>query len=52
MPRPSAPTKVAYNEVSSKFWTATHEVLSGTTPAADALELLELDLDEMKGGGW
>jgi len=52
VPRPSAPTKVAYNEVSSKFWTATHEVLSGTTPAADALELLELDLDEMKGGGW
>jgi trehalose/maltose transport system substrate-binding protein len=52
VPRPSAPTKVAYNEVSNKFWTATHEVLAGTTPAADALELLELDLDELKGGGW
>ena len=30
VPRPSAPTKVAYNEVSSKFWTAVHETLSGT----------------------
>lgn len=52
VPRPSAPTKVAYNEVSNKFWTAVHETLAGTTPAADALELLELDLDELKGGGW
>ena len=52
VPRPSAPTKVAYNEVSTKFWSAVHETLSGTTPAADSLELLEVDLDEMKGGGW
>ena len=52
VPRPSAPTKVAYNEVSNKFWTAVHEVLAGTTAAPDALELLEIDLDEMKGGGW
>ena len=52
MPRPSAPTKVAYNEVSSKFWTAVHDTLSGTGTAAENLELLELDLDEMKGGGW
>ena len=28
VPRPSAPTKVAYNEVSSKFWTAVHDSLS------------------------
>ena len=34
VPRPSVLTKVAYNEVSNKFWTATHEVLAGTTPAA------------------
>ena len=33
VPRPSAPTKVAYNEVSNKFWTAVHEILAGTTPA-------------------
>jgi trehalose/maltose transport system substrate-binding protein len=52
VPRPSAPTKVAYNEVSSKFWTAVHETLSGTGTAADNLELLEADLDELKGGGW
>jgi trehalose/maltose transport system substrate-binding protein len=52
VPRPSAPTKVAYNEVSNKFWTAVHEVLAGTTTAPDALELLEVDLDEMRGGGW
>ena len=35
-----------------KFWPAPNEVLAGTTPAADALELLEIDLDELKGGGW
>ena len=52
VPRPSAPTKVAYNEVSSKFWTAVHDTLSGTGTAAENLEILELDLDEMKGGGW
>jgi trehalose/maltose transport system substrate-binding protein len=50
--RPSAPTKVKYNEVSSKFWSAVHEALSGQTPATDGLELLEIDLDELKGGGW
>ena len=52
VPRPSAPTKVAYNEVSSKFWSAVHDTLSGTGTAADNLEILESDLDEMKGGGW
>ena len=52
VPRPSAPTKVAYNEVSSKFWSAVHETLSGTGTAAENLEILEIDLDEMKGGGW
>ncbi len=52
VPRPSAPTKVAYNEVSNKFWTAVHETLAGTTSAGDALELLEVDLDDLKGGGW
>jgi trehalose/maltose transport system substrate-binding protein len=52
VPRPSAPTKVAYNEVSSKFWSAVHETLSGRGTAAENLELLELELDEMQGGGW
>jgi trehalose/maltose transport system substrate-binding protein len=50
VPRPSAPTKVKYNEVSAKVWSAVHETLSGTTPAAESLELLELDLDDI--GGW
>ncbi len=52
VPRPSAPTKVAYNEVSSKFWSAVHDTLSGTGTAADNLEILQSDLEEMKGGGW
>jgi trehalose/maltose transport system substrate-binding protein len=52
VPRPSAPTKVAYNEVSSKFWTAVHETLSGNGSAAENLEILQIDLEEMKGGGW
>jgi trehalose/maltose transport system substrate-binding protein len=52
VPRPSAPTKVAYNEVSSKFWTAVHDSLGGTGTASENLEILSLDLEEMKGGGW
>jgi trehalose/maltose transport system substrate-binding protein len=52
VPRPSAATKVKYNEVSNNFWTAAHEVLAGTGTAADNLELLEVDLDELKGGTW
>ena len=52
VPRPSAPTKVAYNEVSSKFWTAVHQTLSGTGSAAENLEILQIELEEMKGGGW
>jgi trehalose/maltose transport system substrate-binding protein len=52
VPRPSAPTKVAYNEVSSKFWTAVHDSLGGTGSASENLEILSLDLEELKGGGW
>lgn len=52
VPRPSAPTKGKYNEVSAKFWSAVHDTLSGNGSAAENLELLELDLDEMKGSGW
>ena len=52
VPRPSAPTKVAYNEVSSKFWSAVHETLSGTGSASENLEILQLELEEMRGGGW
>ncbi|MGV8854370.1 MAG: ABC transporter substrate-binding protein [Devosia sp.] len=52
VPRPSAPTKVKYNEVSSLFWSAVHETLSGNGSAADNLEVLESDLTELKGSGW
>lgn len=52
VPRPSAPTKVQYNEVSSQFWSAVHDTLSGSGTAQDNLELLEISLEELKGGGW
>jgi trehalose/maltose transport system substrate-binding protein len=52
VPRPSAPTKGKYNEVSSKFWSAVHQTLSGSGSAAENLELLELDLSDLKGGAW
>jgi len=52
VPRPSAPTKGKYNEVSSKFWSAVHSSLSGNGSTAENLELLEIELDEIKGGNW
>jgi trehalose/maltose transport system substrate-binding protein len=52
VPRPSAPTKAKYNEVSSMFWSAVHNSLSGNGTAAENLELLEVDLEELKGSGW
>ncbi|WP_462184452.1 ABC transporter substrate-binding protein [Brucella abortus] len=51
VPRPSAATKVKYNEVSSKFWTAVHKTLAGSGTAAENLELLEVELTELKGSG-
>lgn len=52
VPRPSAPTKGKYNEVSSKFWSAVHDTLSGKGSAKDNLEALEADLTDLKGDGW
>ncbi|EEZ33886.1 sugar ABC transporter, periplasmic sugar-binding protein [Brucella sp. NF 2653] len=52
VPRPSAATKVKYNKVSSKFWTAVHKTLAGSGTAAENLELLEVELTELKGSGW
>jgi trehalose/maltose transport system substrate-binding protein len=52
VPRPSAPTKVNYNEVSSVFWTAVHNSLSGSGTTAENFELLEFELEELKGSGW
>ncbi len=52
VPRPSAAAKVKYNEVSAKFWGAVHNTLSGNGSAADNLELLEVELTDLKGNGW
>jgi trehalose/maltose transport system substrate-binding protein len=52
VPRPSAPTKVKYNEVSSLFWGAVHNTLSGDGTAAENLEVLEADLTDLKGDAW
>ncbi|MFW8637531.1 ABC transporter substrate-binding protein [Cribrihabitans pelagius] len=47
VPRPSAPARGDYNEVSTLFFSAVHSVLSGEESAADALEELELDLEDV-----
>lgn len=47
VPRPSAPTGTDYNEVSSLFWSAVHATLSGDGTAAENLEGLEADLQEL-----
>ncbi len=52
VPRPSAPTLGKYNEVSAKFWSAVHSTLSGEGTAAENLELLEVELTDLKGSGW
>ena len=52
VPRPAAPTKIKYNEVSSLFWTAVHNSLSGTGTAAENLAQLEIDLTKLKGSAW
>ncbi len=52
VPRPSAPTKSKYNEVSSLFWSAVHDTLSGSGTSADNLAILEAKLTELKGAGW
>jgi trehalose/maltose transport system substrate-binding protein len=50
--RPSAPTKSQYNEVSARFWTAAHNTLTGTGTGAENLEILEAELEELRGEGW
>jgi trehalose/maltose transport system substrate-binding protein len=52
VPRPSAPTKVKYNEVSNQFWTAVHKTLAGDGSAADNLAALEISLTKLKGSAW
>ncbi|SHF32863.1 carbohydrate ABC transporter substrate-binding protein, CUT1 family [Marinomonas polaris DSM 16579] len=52
VPRPSAPTKIKYNEVSSKFFSAVHSTLAGSGSAEENLELLEYELETLKGNNW
>jgi trehalose/maltose transport system substrate-binding protein len=52
VPRPSAPSKVKYNEVSSLFWSAVHDTLAGKGSGADNLAALEAKLAVLKGGAW
>jgi trehalose/maltose transport system substrate-binding protein len=47
VPRPSAPAQGDYNEVSTAFFSTVHSVLSGEEEAADALEDLEADLEDI-----
>ena len=51
--RPSRATAAKYNQVSSEFWNAVHEVLSGNAKAKDALATLEKNLNRIgKDGKW
>jgi trehalose/maltose transport system substrate-binding protein len=50
--RPTAATGSKYNEVSSDFWTAVHNTLSGEGSAAANLELLKAQLTDLKTRGW
>lgn len=47
VPRPSAPTQANYNEASSLFWSAVHNTLSGNGSAAENLEVLQIDLEDL-----
>ena len=50
--RPSRQTGVAYNRVSSAFWNAVHDVLSGRAEADAALADLEARVLQIRGQGW
>ncbi|MBL8658942.1 MAG: ABC transporter substrate-binding protein [Rhodospirillales bacterium] len=50
--RPSRVTGIAYNRVSSAFWNAVHDVLSGREDANAALAELEERLARIRGEGW
>ncbi|MEO1017113.1 MAG: ABC transporter substrate-binding protein [Pseudomonadota bacterium] len=52
VPRPSAPTKSKYNEVSSEFWTAVHNTLSGNGTAEENLADLERKLKRIRRQAW
>ena len=47
--RPSTAAGAKYNELSTLYFSAVHSILTGEEDAATALELLELDLQELLG---
>ncbi len=47
--RPSTATAPQYSAVSELFFSAVHDVLTGQMNAADAFEILELDLEDLLG---
>ncbi|MDP1893716.1 MAG: ABC transporter substrate-binding protein, partial [Hydrogenophaga sp.] len=52
VPRPATATGAKYPEVSSAFWNATHDVLSGKATAEDSLKKLEGKLKQVKRNQW
>lgn len=50
VPRPATATGLKYPEVSSAFWNATHDVLSGKATAEDSLKKLEGKLNQVRRG--
>lgn len=51
-PRPSAPTKTRYNEVSQQFWTTVNRTLAGQGDAAANLDALDKQLRRLKRNDW
>lgn len=51
-PRPSAPTKRKYNEVSQAFWDAAHKTLRGEGSPSDNLAALESKIKRIRGSEW
>jgi len=53
VPRPSSVTGASYNQVSSAFWNAVHNVLAGRDPADESLLELQTRLMRLsRGGRW
>ena len=52
MARPSRVTGSRYNQVSTEFWNAVHDSLSGQKKPETALADLETALKKVKKSGW
>ena len=50
--RPAVVARGNYNELSSLFWSAVHNTLSGEGSAAENLKELKAKLVQLKGSGW